>query len=111
MLHRVKEYTPIELDIKKDPVFLDVVNEIDKETLKKYEEKIENNIKIDPVNVIKVKNKENILEELDVSELISLTREARKDEWIYIITDGCHRATAHRNKKKNIPAYLIWIDE
>jgi len=111
MRHRVKEYTLVELEIEKDLVFLNSENVLDKNTLKEYEEKIEKRERIKPIEIFKTRNRENILEELDVPKLIPLIREAQKDEWIYVVTDGNHRATAFVNKGKNIPAYLIWIDK
>ena len=109
MRHRVKEYTRIEINIEKDLIFLNAENVLDKNTLKNYEENINNNII--PIEVFKTKYRDTLLKELGIKKLIPLIREANSGEWIYIVTDGNHRATAFVNKKKNIPAYLIWIDE
>lgn len=111
MRHRDNQYTFIELDIKKDLIFINAENVLDKKTLKEYEDKIENNVSIKPINIFKTKNRKTLLKELEVTKLIPLIREAQMNEWIYVVTDGCHRATAFTNKKKKIPAYLIWIDE
>ena len=111
MRHRVKEHTPIELDIEKDLIFLSVENVIDQNTLKDYENKIEKGEEINLIDVFKTRNRKNILEDLNTSGLVPLIREAEEGEWMYIVTDGNHRATAHVNKKKNIPAYLIWVDK
>ena len=105
MRHRVDRYELFELDINKNSIYRNAENKIDEETVKKYEVE-----KFKPIEVFKIRNKENIIKELNVRELVQMTKEAKKDEWIYIVTDGCHRATAAINKKINIKAYLIWVD-
>ena len=111
MRHRVKEHTRIEIDIENDLIFLNAENVLDKNTLEMYETKIKNNFNVDPIEVFKTKYRDTLLKELRVKKLNSLIREAKFGEWIYIVTDGNHRATAFVNKKKNIPAYLIWVDK
>ena len=107
-MHRcfVKEIE-IELDFNKDPIFLNADNPVFKDGVKIYEEKIDNNEKIDHVELIKVKKVKNLLSILKVTKLILLGKDVKENKYIYIVTNGHHRTQAYFNKKKKLKAKII----
>lgn len=105
----VQEGQIITLDLLTDKVFLNADNPIDHRQVRAYEQKIEHKQSLDPIGVVYIQVRPSILQELGCSDVIPLGLHAKKGDWIFLVTNGHHRAIASKNKGVPLKAKIIRI--
>ena len=107
----IQEGQIITLNLLTDKVFLNVDNPIDQKQIRFYENKIGSGEQIEPIGVVYIRVESSILHELGCSDLepLSSVGTAKRGDWIFVVTNGHHRAIAAKNMKASLQARIVRV--